>query len=658
MVRLFQFLLIVSVATGGLLILLLENPNEFKAEIARVVSLNSPYEVAIDGDLTWRYWPPIAIQAADVSLISPVGDTLATFAQLEIDVDLIPLLSQQHIVDINALSIRGGWINYDVTPAGDSNWQPSGTLSQGTAAQSPPLPTLHELRIHDLTINYRAESNYRLTISHFNTSKLLTDTPFDVSAGLQIEDDDGTVNLKIDATGQLIYASNQRLRFDRLVSNIQAEPDLAFNMTASGELHPERQVILLNDAAVTYDTLIASLTGIINFAAEPRFDGELDVQTANLSKLAGTPLPVTTLQFTAGLTASPQTISISTMAGEFDRTQFKGNIDIDLNEPRRIAGDLRIDAIDFTENAGLSDAQAASTSGTNTDPEILPQSLKAYQLNLILRAERLRYADIDFSATKIDLNSNQNQLELIANTRLLNGKLVTSINSDWTDTRLVVSADRVDVSTLTESRAITGKLTGNGVYEFSGDRLSDLEANLAGQSTFSISDGSIDVRPIKTLASSIDSLRGKTSRISTWPDKQPFRTVTGQHLFQGGTRNGQILNARVENLQLTAAGGFDIARESLDYTLTALFEQGNTGAFAVSDQLAGIRWPLRCQGSFNEPPADLCFGQQGAIEELVKSVARQELKRKGNRKLDQLIEEKVPEGLQDLTRDLLKDLFK
>jgi len=346
------------------------------------------------------------------------------------------------------------------------------------------------------------------------------------------------------------------------------------------------------------------------------------------------------------------------MAGEFDRTQFKGNIDIDLNEPRRIAGDLRIDAIDFTENAGLSDAQAASTSGTNTDPEILPQSLKAYQLNLILRAERLRYANIDFSATKIDLNSNQDQLELIANTRLLNGKLVTSINSDWTDTRLVVSADRVDVSTLTESRAITGKLTGNGVYEFSGDRLSDLEANLAGQSTFSISDGSIDVRPIKTLASSIDSLRGKTSRISTWPDKQPFRTVTGQHLFQGGTRNGQILNARVENLQLTAAGGFDIARESLDYTLTALFEQGNTGAFAVSDQLAGIRWPLRCQGSFNEPPADLCFGQQGAIEELVKSVARQELKRKGNRKLDQLIEEKVPEGLQDLTRDLLKDLFK
>ena len=152
MVRLFQFLLIVSVATGGLLFLLLENPNEFKAEIARVVSLNSPYEVVIDGDLTWRYWPPIAIQAADVSLISPVGDTLATFAQLEIDVDLIPVLSQQHIVDINALSIRGGWINYDFTPAGDSNWQPSGTLSQGNAAQSPPLPTLHELNIHDLKI--------------------------------------------------------------------------------------------------------------------------------------------------------------------------------------------------------------------------------------------------------------------------------------------------------------------------------------------------------------------------------------------------------------------------------------------------------------------------------------------------------------------------
>ena len=134
--------------------------------------------------------------------------------------------------------------------------------------------------------------------------------------------------------------------------------------------------------------------------------------------------------------------------------------------------------------------------------------------------------------------------------------------------------------------------------------------------------------------------------------------MSAQHLFQGGTHKGQILNANIENLRLTAAGGFNIFQESLDYEITAMFERGTNGTFTVSDQLAGIRWPLKCQGNFDESPADLCFGQNGAIEELVANLVRQELKRKGNKKLDQLIEEKIPEGLQDLTRDLLKDLFR
>ena len=88
-----------------------------------------------------------------------------------------------------------------------------------------------------------------------------------------------------------------------------------------------------------------------------------------------------------------------------------------------------------------------------------------------------------------------------------------------------------------------------------------------------------------------------------------------------------------------------------------MFEQGKKGRFTVSDQLAGIRWPMRCQGNFSEEPADICFGQQGAIQDLVTNITKQELKRRGNKKLDDLIEEKVPEQLQDLTRDLLKGLF-
>ncbi|SVB96652.1 uncharacterized protein METZ01_LOCUS249506, partial [marine metagenome] len=137
-----------------------------------------------------------------------------------------------------------------------------------------------------------------------------------------------------------------------------------------------------------------------------------------------------------------------------------------------------------------------------------------------------------------------------------------------------------------------------------------------------------------------------------------FENMASQHLFQNGTNSGQVLDAQIENLHLTASGGFSLAQSTLDYRLTAMFERGEKGQFTVSDQLAGIRWPMRCQGNFSEEPVDLCFGQQGAIQDLVASIAKQELKRRSNKKLDDLIEEKVPEQLQDLTRDLLNGLFK
>ena len=658
MVRLLQFLFGSLLAMSALLFFLLENPNELKSEIAEIVSLSTPYEVEIKGDLDWRYWPPIAIQANDIILTAPDDLVLANIEQLEIDVDLAPLLIRQPILDINSLILRGGWMNYQVKPSGDSNWLARAGESENRTTDSPPAPTIHEFRVNDLLINYQAKQNYQVTINHLQTSKLMTDSPFDISANLIIKDLENNGSLQIATTGQLIFTSNDRLRFDRLVADISLDSYLPVSLNTNGELHIERQVILVNKAAITYDTLIASLTGIINFSGEPRLDGEISLQTANINQLLDTNLPFSALQLSAGLAASPRSIKLSTIKGELDQNQFKGSIETTTNKLLKIEGDLRFDNLNLTKQSPAKKRPSISTPNTKVDSEILPKTLKPYQFNLITRFNRFRYADFDLSAAKIDITSSPDKLEVIANTRLLNGKLVASMNSDWSKTNLVISADRLDISAMTNDQSITGRLTGSGVYDFSGDRLSDLENTLTGRSTFSISEGSIDVRPIKELARTIDSLRGKTSRITNWPDKQPFKNMSAQHLFQGGTLKGQILNAKIENLRLTAAGGFNIFQESLDYEITAMFERGTNGTFTVSDQLAGIRWPLKCQGNFDEYPADLCFGQNGAIEELVANLVRQELKRKGNKKLDQLIEEKVPEGLQDLTRDLLKDLFR
>ena len=123
MSRILQALAIVLLGAVGLFFFLLENPDQFKDELSQAIAANTDYDLAIDGELTWRYWPPIAIKVQGVSLLGRDSNPLAQFDQVEIDVDLIPLLTRQHIVDINLLTVKGGVINLAIDEKGQTNWQ-------------------------------------------------------------------------------------------------------------------------------------------------------------------------------------------------------------------------------------------------------------------------------------------------------------------------------------------------------------------------------------------------------------------------------------------------------------------------------------------------------------------------------------------------------
>ena len=174
-------------------------------------------------------------------------------------------------------------------------------------------------------------------------------------------------SLQIATTGQLIFTSNDRLRFDRLVADISLDSYLPVSLNTNGELHIERQVILVNKAAITYDTLIASLTGIINFSGEPRLDGEISLQTANINQLLDTNLPFSALQLSAGLAASPRSIKLSTIKGELDQNQFKGSIETTTNKLLKIEGDLRFDNLNLIKQSPAKKRPSIPTPNTKVE---------------------------------------------------------------------------------------------------------------------------------------------------------------------------------------------------------------------------------------------------------------------------------------------------
>ena len=667
MLRLLQFVVILLIGAAGLLYLLLENPNEFKQEISDAVSANTPYELKINGDLAWRYWPPVAIEISDVSLLASDSEPLATFDRLEIDVDLVPVLTRQYLKDINLISLKGGIVNI-VTDANGDNWQrPQMGDTAASQDDSPPPPAIHELSVEDITINYTTDgTRYTSVVDSLRTSRLAIDTPFDFSAAIQISisEPEAKNELGLGVSGSAIYQSTDRLRFDDVTANIKFNQYPTINLVTAGEYHAERDVVVLNRANVTFESLLASLTGIVKLGTSPRIDGELTLEAATLAPVASAldmDLPGSSLQLVTGIAAEPPLILLSAMKGRFDSTDFSGNLDIALAERMALGGDLRLDKLNTAsyESTGAAGETTAKVS-SDADPTVLPPELANNDLDLILRVDELTTADNTFKALKVEVDNDREQMQLVANTQVFDGKLVANINTQWQETpstAVSVSMDRLNIAEIGDIALVTGTLTGNADLYFDGNRLSQLEQNMTGRSTYNITDGTLDVRPIKNLAAIIDSLRGKQSRISTWPDVMPFETMTAQHVFQDGTGSGQILNARVENLQVTALGGFNLTDGGIDYRVTAMFEQGDRGAFTVSDDLAGIRWPMHCQGTLSESPADLCFGQESAIQDLVADIAKQQLKRKGNEKLEELIDEKVPEELKEVTRKLLEGLF-
>ncbi|MBT6584092.1 MAG: hypothetical protein HON77_07275, partial [Gammaproteobacteria bacterium] len=224
-------------------------------------------------------------------------------------------------------------------------------------------------------------------------------------------------------------------------------------------------------------------------------------------------------------------------------------------------------------------------------------------------------------------------------------------------TNLKLTLDRLDISKLIEIEGITGTLTVNSDADFDGNLFRQLNRTLEGKSTFVIKDGTLDVRPLKSVAGTIDALTGKTSSISEWPDIMPFDRMAGDHVFTNGIETGQIFNASLDNISITALGGINLQAETLNYDVTTTLNKTEEGMFKVSDQLSGIRWPLICSGKFSDSPADLCLGEEGAISQLVAEIVKQDLQRRGSQKIEELINDNLPDEYKDITTDLFKNLF-
>ncbi|MDF7760007.1 outer membrane assembly protein AsmA [Kosakonia cowanii] len=103
-----MILLVVLVAGLSALVLLV-NPNDFRAYMVRQVEARSGYQLQLEGPLRWHVWPQLSILSGRMTLTAPGAQTPVVKADnMRLDVNLLPLLSHQ--LHVKQVMLKGAVI--------------------------------------------------------------------------------------------------------------------------------------------------------------------------------------------------------------------------------------------------------------------------------------------------------------------------------------------------------------------------------------------------------------------------------------------------------------------------------------------------------------------------------------------------------------------
>ncbi|MEM7220350.1 MAG: AsmA family protein [Pseudomonadota bacterium] len=147
------------IAAGAGILWLLQDPNRYKSDIEAIIRDATGFEVALKGDLSWRLWPPVILQAEDLAFEN--NETRYSLERLSVDASARALLSGTPELKVQSLRLAGLTMSdkrfesvtqIDVLTLADfSIGQPSPLHIEGVSAATSEAPTPFEL---DAIITY------------------------------------------------------------------------------------------------------------------------------------------------------------------------------------------------------------------------------------------------------------------------------------------------------------------------------------------------------------------------------------------------------------------------------------------------------------------------------------------------------------------------
>jgi len=562
----------VLIAAGALIVLFAAvlafvaatfDPNQYKAQVAELVSSKWHRTLTIEGDIRLMFFPKIGVRLGKTRLSEFNSDkNFAGLNDMRVSLALLPLLSRHVVVDqivlegmhADLVKYRDGKSNFDDLLGGPAN-EPAGKPAQAAPGQTPIKLEVVSVRISKAELTWNDETTgatYAVSNFDLRTGRIAPPMPTKFDLGATIKGKEPPLDVRLQAAGTLMADLDNQI----------------FALTGLS--------VKINGEASGVSGLAAELTGSLS--------ADLKRQMAN----ADIAMKLGESRVKAKVAVQDLAVGRSTFDVEIDK------FDVDRYLPAKKAG--------------------APVEAPATPPAEQPIDFSAIKkLDL---AGSIRVGDLTVSNLKVqnlhgEVRAKNGRLEVDPLTAsLYQGSVKGGVSIDANANRIATRQNMAAVAIGPLLRDLMGRelLDGRGGVSLdlsaSGNLIATMKKTLNGRARLELKYGAIHgidlaqtVRKAKAL---LGAGKGEADEGAATNEKTEFSEMSASFDVKNGIARSSDLVAKSPFLRLTGEGEIDIPKSSLNYLskVTVVASSAGQGGREAAD-LAGVSVPVRVSGPFS-----------------------------------------------------------
>lgn len=558
-------ILLAVVVAGLTALVLLVNPNDFRAYMVHKVAERSGYQLKLDGPLRWHVWPQLSILSGRMTLTAPGADEPVVRADnMRLDVALLPLISHQ--LQVKQVMLKGAVVQ--LTPKTEAVRD----LNAPVVPHDNTLPQVSEdsgwsydvrkLQVVDSVLFFQHESGEQVTVRDIR---------------LQMDQDQN---------------HHATLDFSGRVNRDQRDLALSFSAEVQGGDYPhslQAEISQLNWQLRGAELPANGISG----------QGSLEASWLEDQKKIGFDK--------LNLTANGSAISGSGSVVLGEQADWKLNLH---------ASTLNLDSLlTHAEAAGDS---AASQQGQSQPRQMRPviadsdiqqdyDSLRGFSAHMALTADRLQWRGMNFTQVKSDITNQQGLLTINQLQGELDGGLISlpgtlDARKDTAEASFQPKLDNVEIGTILNafnySLNLTGKLSLAG--DFSGQRIDadDFRRSWQGQAHLQMSDTRTEGLNFQQLVQQAVARSTNVQAQGNYDNATRLDSMSSDLLLDKGEVTLKSLQGQSELMALTGQGGLNLLKEDCDMLFNVRVLGGWKGEGKLIERLKQTAIPLRIYGKW------------------------------------------------------------